>query len=246
MTELSPVSHLTPAGGSSPASVGVTVPNTEMRIVDPLTGEDLGPRPRRGGLGPRPAGDAGLPQQPRGHRATIDDDGWLHTGDIGHLDADGHLYVVDRLKELIKYKGFQVAAGRAGGDPADPPGDCRRGRDRPARRGGRRDPGGYVVLKPSRRRRRGDPGVRGRPGGHLQAARPSSSTPYRSRRPERSSAASSRTRRESRRPRDAPPQRRPVEACTMSAAPDRRAPRGVHPTGDGQAQLGSNSLREHR
>ena len=41
-------------------------------------------------------------------RSTIDDDGWLHTGDIGHIDADGHLFVVDRLKELIKYKGFQV------------------------------------------------------------------------------------------------------------------------------------------
>ena len=41
-------------------------------------------------------------------KSTIDDDGWLHTGDIGHIDADGHLFIVDRLKELIKYKGFQV------------------------------------------------------------------------------------------------------------------------------------------
>src|SRR5689334_891657 len=41
-------------------------------------------------------------------RSTIDEEGWLHTGDIGHIDADGHLFVVDRLKELIKYKAFQV------------------------------------------------------------------------------------------------------------------------------------------
>ena len=40
---------------------------------------------------------------------TIDKEGWLHTGDIGFVDDDDELFIVDRLKELIKYKGFQVA-----------------------------------------------------------------------------------------------------------------------------------------
>jgi acyl-CoA synthetase (AMP-forming)/AMP-acid ligase II len=109
MTELSPVSHLTPAGQCRPGSVGVTAPNTEMRIVDPLTGDDLdfgadgeiwvrGPQVMKGYLNDEQATSL-----------TIDDEGWLRTGDIGHVDEDDHVFVVDRLKELIKYKGFQVA-----------------------------------------------------------------------------------------------------------------------------------------
>jgi 4-coumarate--CoA ligase len=87
----------------------VTVPNTETRIVDPLTGEDLGVDSDGEVWVRGPQVMQGYLNNPEATAATIDDDGWLHTGDIGHIDADGHLYVVDRLKELIKYKGFQVA-----------------------------------------------------------------------------------------------------------------------------------------
>jgi acyl-CoA synthetase (AMP-forming)/AMP-acid ligase II len=108
MTELSPVSHATPSGQFKPGSVGVAVPNTEVQIVDPSTGDALGVD-QDGEVWIRgPLVMKGYLNNEAATKATIDDEGWLHTGDIGHVDADGHLYVVDRLKELIKYKGFQV------------------------------------------------------------------------------------------------------------------------------------------
>ena len=51
---------------------------------------------------------AGYLDNPEATAHTIDSEGWLHTGDIGHYDDDEYFFIVDRLKELIKYKGFQV------------------------------------------------------------------------------------------------------------------------------------------
>ena len=109
MTEMSPVSHLTPRGGYVPGSVGVTTPNTETLIVDPATGDALGVGADGEVWVRGPQVMVGYLNNPEATASTLDADGWLHTGDIGHIDEHGHLHVVDRLKELIKYKGFQVA-----------------------------------------------------------------------------------------------------------------------------------------
>jgi len=107
MTELSPISHATVGNDSKPGSNGVTAPNTECRIVDP-DGNDLGVD-GEGELWIRgPQVMKGYLNNDEATAATIDDDGWLHTGDVARIDSDGHMYIVDRVKELIKYKGFQV------------------------------------------------------------------------------------------------------------------------------------------
>ena len=85
------------------------VANTECRVVDPATGQDVAPG-EDGEIWIRgPQVMLGYFNRPDETRATIDDEGWLHTGDIGHADADGDFFIVDRLKELIKYKGMQIA-----------------------------------------------------------------------------------------------------------------------------------------
>jgi 4-coumarate--CoA ligase len=107
MTELSPVSHATIVGEGKPGSSGITVSNTECRIVDD-DGKDLGIDDDGELLVRGPQVMKGYFGVPEATAATIDADGWLHTGDVAHFDSDGHIYIVDRVKELIKYKGFQV------------------------------------------------------------------------------------------------------------------------------------------
>jgi acyl-CoA synthetase (AMP-forming)/AMP-acid ligase II len=109
MTELSPVSHSTPEGDYRPGTSGVTVSNTESRIVDPDTGEDQGVG-GRGELWVRgPQVMTGYLNNEKATTETIDAEGWLHTGDVAIIDEHGHMTIVDRIKELIKFKGFQVA-----------------------------------------------------------------------------------------------------------------------------------------
>jgi len=109
MTELSPVSHLTVEGEYRPGTSGVTASNTESRVVDPETGEDqdIGGRGELWVRGPQVM--TGYLNNPTATAETIDADGWLHTGDIAIIDEHGHMSIVDRMKELIKFKGFQVA-----------------------------------------------------------------------------------------------------------------------------------------
>jgi acyl-CoA synthetase (AMP-forming)/AMP-acid ligase II len=120
MTELSPASHLTPLDGGARligsvapvGAVGWTVSNAVSKLIDATTGNEIdipseglsetgelwfkGPNVMAGYLGNEEA-----------TRETIDD-GWLRTGDLARVDATGCVYIVDRLKELIKYKGYQV------------------------------------------------------------------------------------------------------------------------------------------
>jgi acyl-CoA synthetase (AMP-forming)/AMP-acid ligase II len=112
LTETSPVvttNYNTPGGPPRPGSVGVPLPNTEMRVVDPATGADVS-RGESGELLVRgPQVMKGYLNAPEATAAMLDPDGWLHTGDLGLIDEQGYVFIVDRVKELIKYKGLQVA-----------------------------------------------------------------------------------------------------------------------------------------
>ena len=83
------------------------LPGVRARIVDPASGIGRGPGGDRGAVGPHPGGDGRLSRHdPAATAATIDSEGWLHTGDIARFDADGAVFIADRVKELIKVQGL--------------------------------------------------------------------------------------------------------------------------------------------
>jgi len=90
-------------------TAGLLSPNTEAKIVDPDSGNPLPPN-KRGELWLRgPYVMKGYFSNPEATTSALDADGWLRTGDLCFIDDEGYVFVVDRLKELIKYKGYQVA-----------------------------------------------------------------------------------------------------------------------------------------
>lgn len=107
LTEASPSTHHTPRGRVKLNAVGVALPNTEWKIVDvasrrELAVDEIGEVWVRG-----PQVMKGYVNNPEVTSRVIDDQAWLHTGDVGYADGDGYLYVLDRAKDQLKFRGLQ-------------------------------------------------------------------------------------------------------------------------------------------
>ncbi|MBN9100442.1 MAG: AMP-binding protein [Pseudonocardia sp.] len=110
MTELSPVSHCMPDDRPDIDlnSSGFALPNIVCKLVDPDTGQEVGPGGRGELWVKGPNVMSGYLNNPEATAITLDDEGYLHTGDVAEVTSDGVFSIVDRVKELIKYKGYQV------------------------------------------------------------------------------------------------------------------------------------------
>nr|CAH0109076.1 unnamed protein product [Daphnia galeata] len=109
MTETSSVTHLSPIVNNQIGSFGEPLSRTQVKVVDVDTGESLGPG-QHGEMCVRgPQVMKGYYKNEKATKETIDSDGWLHTGDMVYYNEQNQFFIVDRLKELIKVKGFQVS-----------------------------------------------------------------------------------------------------------------------------------------
>ncbi|KAJ8555208.1 hypothetical protein K7X08_012704 [Anisodus acutangulus] len=91
------------------SSVGLLSPNMQAKVVDWITGSPLPPNSMGEFWLSGPGVMKGYLNNLEATKSTVDGNGWLHTGDIAYFDEEGYLYVIDRLKEIIKYNGFQIA-----------------------------------------------------------------------------------------------------------------------------------------
>ncbi|XP_076043780.1 uncharacterized protein LOC143026880 [Oratosquilla oratoria] len=109
MTESTLGTHLSDPDSTDSGAIGKVVGYFECKIISIETGDSLGPNEHGELCVKGPGVMKGYLGNPGATAATIDEEGWLHTGDIGYYDSRKVFYIVDRLKELVKYKGFQVA-----------------------------------------------------------------------------------------------------------------------------------------
>ena len=111
LTEVAGASHINtlPVPADKVGAVGKVVPNTYSKIIDTETGKELNIDEKGEVLIKGPHVMTGYLNNQEATQNCVDDEGWFHTGDIGYADKDGYFYIVDRVKELIKYKAYQVA-----------------------------------------------------------------------------------------------------------------------------------------
>lgn len=111
LTEVAGACHIRALGSDldRPGSVGPVLQNTECKVIDVESGAELGPNEPGEVLIRGPHIMLGYLNNPEATAHSIDDDGWFHSGDVGYGDDDGCFFIVDRVKELIKYKAYQVA-----------------------------------------------------------------------------------------------------------------------------------------
>jgi acyl-CoA synthetase (AMP-forming)/AMP-acid ligase II len=109
LTESSPTVNTNPLDRIKLESCGPPFADTFEKIVSLDTGEELPARETGEVVARGPQVMKGYWKRPEETAETLSEDGWLRTGDVGWLDEDGYLYIVERKKEMIKYKGYQVA-----------------------------------------------------------------------------------------------------------------------------------------
>jgi long-chain acyl-CoA synthetase len=113
MTELSPVATMNPSiGNKKLGKVGMPILNVELKLVDPETGKEV-PLGEPGEICVRgPIVMQGYYNKPEETKKAIDSDGYMHSGDVGVMDEDGYVKIVDRTKDMIIVGGFKVFSAK--------------------------------------------------------------------------------------------------------------------------------------